>query len=74
MTQYKPFIFINRLVITKGKHTVYDEFFHKGVNIIRGTNSSGKSTIMEFLFYGLGGSILEKQWKTVALSCDNTHS
>jgi len=73
MTQYKPFIFINRLVITKGKHTVYDEFFHKGVNIIRGTNSSGKSTIMEFLFYGMGGSILEKQWKTVALSCDNTH-
>lgn len=73
MTQYKPFIFINRLVITKGKHTVYDEIFHKGVNIIRGTNSSGKSTIMEFLFYGLGGSILEKQWKTVALSCDNTH-
>ncbi|MFZ2843659.1 hypothetical protein [Psychrobacter sp.] len=73
MTQYKPFIFINRLIITKGKHTVYDEFFHKGVNIIRGTNSSGKSTIMEFLFYGLGGSILEKQWKTVALSCDNTH-
>lgn len=73
MTQYKPFIFVNRLVVTKGKHTVYDEFFHKGVNIIRGKNSSGKSTIMEFLFYGLGGSILEKQWKTVALSCDNTH-
>lgn len=73
MTQYKPFIFINRLIITKGKHTVYDEFFHKGVNIIRGTNSSGKSTIVEFLFYGLGGSILEKQWKTIALSCDNTY-
>ncbi|MGY8856070.1 MAG: hypothetical protein ACKVLO_01585, partial [Pseudomonadales bacterium] len=73
MIQYKPFIFINRLAITKGNHTVYDEFFHRGVNIIRGTNSSGKSTIMEFLFYGLGGSILEKQWKTIALSCDNIY-
>ena len=73
MIQYKPFIFVNRLAITKGNHTVYDEFFHRGVNIIRGTNSSGKSTIMEFLFYGLGGSILEKQWKTVALSCDNIY-
>ena len=73
MTQYKPFMFINRLVITKGEYIVYDEIFHKGVNIIRGDNSSGKSTIMEFLFYGLGGSILEKQWKTIALACDNTY-
>lgn len=73
MTQYKPFIFINRLVITKGKYTVYDEIFHKGVNIIRGTNSSGKSTIMDFLFFSLGGNIVEKQWKVIALKCDNTY-
>lgn len=73
MTQFRPFIFINRLVITKDKNTVYDEYFHKGVNIIRGTNSSGKSTIMDFLFFSLGGSIVEKQWKVVALKCDNTY-
>lgn len=33
----------------------YDELFHKGVNIIRGQNSSGKSTIVRFIFFVLGG-------------------
>lgn len=49
-------LFLNRLVImtTDGK-TAYDETFHRGVNIIRGHNSSGKSTIIRFIFYVLGG-------------------
>ncbi|MGP5211734.1 hypothetical protein ACTXJ5_13195 [Psychrobacter alimentarius] len=73
MMQFKPFIFINRLIITKGKASTYDEEFHKGVNIIRGDNGSGKTTIMDFLFFSLGGNIVEKQWKLIALSCDNTY-
>ena len=38
--------FVNRLYVltTEGK-VAYDEEFHHGVNIIRGENSSGKSTI-----------------------------
>lgn len=50
-------LFLNRLVIVtdEGK-TAYDETFHRGVNIIRGQNSSGKSTVIRFIFFVLGGS------------------
>lgn len=49
-------IIVNRLyVLTEDGKVAYDEYFHRGVNIIRGENSSGKSTITHLLFYGLGG-------------------
>jgi len=57
MMHYKPYLTVKRLVITKGNKIVYDEAFNSGVNIIRGTNSSGKSTIADFIFYGLGGDL-----------------
>lgn len=45
--------FVNRLyVLTAEGKVAYDEEFHHGVNIIRGENSSGKSTITHLLFYG----------------------
>lgn len=69
MTRFDPYIFLNRLVIQKDNHEVYNQCFHKGVNIIRGTNSAGKSTIMEFIFFALGGSISPKQWKNTSLKC-----
>lgn len=47
---------------------MFDELFHVGVNIIRGSNSSGKSTIADFIFYVLGGDFV--QWKPEALRCD----
>ena len=43
------------MIITDAGQTAYDETFHRGVNIIRGQNSSGKSTIIRFIFYALGG-------------------
>ena len=50
-------LFLNRLqIITDNGDIAYDEEFHKGVNIIRGDNSSGKSTITHFIFYVLGGA------------------
>lgn len=50
-------IFLNRLqIITDNGKIAYDELFHKGVNIIRGDNSSGKSTITHFIFFVLGGA------------------
>lgn len=49
-------LFVNRLyVLTEDKQVAYDERFHHGINIIRGNNSSGKSTITQLLFYALGG-------------------
>lgn len=50
-------------------HAAYDQVFHLGVNIIRGKNSSGKSTILDFMFYALGGDFVG--WKPEAESCDS---
>lgn len=53
-------LFINRLVIVLNDGRIaYNETFHKGVNIIRGNNSTGKSTISHFLFYILGGEFVD---------------
>lgn len=49
-------LFLRRLVIyTNEGNIAYDECFHKGINIICGENSSGKSTITHFIFFVLGG-------------------
>ena len=55
------------IVIAKGQH-VYDEKFHNGLNIIRGQNGSGKSTIVELIYYILGADSIN--WKEEALKCD----
>ena len=70
----KPSLFLNRLVIKKQQDIVYDEKFHNGVNIIRGDNSSGKSTIMELIFFALGGVIPKKQWKEKASLCSEIYA
>lgn len=49
-------LFLRRLiVVSEDGQYAYDEPFHLGVNIIRGHNSSGKSTIIRFIFFVLGG-------------------
>lgn len=49
-------LFLQRLrIVTDTGEVAYDELFHRGVNIIRGKNSSGKSTIVRFIFFVLGG-------------------
>lgn len=68
MTNDRPSLFLNRLVIVTHRGTIaYDETFHRGVNIIRGQNSSGKSTISNFIFYVLGGDY--NNWTSEALKC-----
>lgn len=72
MMHHKPSLVVNRLVVTKNGYHVYDELFSLGVNVIRGKNSSGKSTIADFLFYSLGGELTK--WKNEAKSCDYVYA
>jgi len=67
MTRLDPALIVTRLVIERINQVVYDEAFHAGVNIIRGENSSGKSTILNFIFYGLGGDLAD--WSDTAKLC-----
>ncbi|TYC80063.1 AAA family ATPase [Stappia sp. BW2] len=70
MTLFRPNLEVVDLTIFRRGQIVFSESFHTGLNIIRGENSSGKSTIMDFIFYGLGGDLLEHQWRESALLCD----
>ena len=63
---------LNRLRIMARGNAVYDQKFHSGVNIIRGDNGSGKSTIADFIFFVLGGDL--KGWKKAAEICDEVQA
>ncbi|WP_266030556.1 hypothetical protein [Brucella intermedia] len=67
MTRFKPTLRLSRLRIERLTEVAYDQAFHEGVNIIRGDNSSGKSTILNFIYYSIGGDITD--WSPVALLC-----
>lgn len=67
MIRYNPCLIVKRLVVKRGASILYDEAFHAGVNVIRGDNSSGKSTIMNFIFFGLGGDLERSAWSEHAL-------
>jgi hypothetical protein len=65
--RFEPTLIVTRLVVERNGRAVYDEPFHEGVNVIHGENSSGKSTILNFIFYGTGGDLSE--WSEKALLC-----
>ncbi|MCG7876959.1 MAG: AAA family ATPase [Candidatus Thiodiazotropha endolucinida] len=66
------FLILNRLRVMRDGKAVYDQFFHNGVNIIRGKNGSGKSTIADFIFFVLGGEF--EDWKEAASLCDEVQA
>lgn len=67
-----PFLRLNQLRVMRKGVPAYDQRFHDGVNIIRGQNGSGKSTIADFIFYVLGGDTDE--WKSAASQCDEVQA
>lgn len=64
----KSRLFIERLVILSGAKRVYDQPFHPGINILRGWNTTGKSTVMDLLVFGLGAEITS--WNEHQSKCD----
>lgn len=70
MTMLDPTLRVNRLVVFQGGHVAFDCSFHSGVNVIRGRNSSGKTTIMDLLAFSLGAENI--RWKPEALRCTDT--
>ena len=69
MTRYDPTLIVRDVAVLRGGRTVYSGAFHVGVNIIQGANSSGKSTILNLICYGLGGDLSD--WSEHALLCDD---
>jgi predicted nucleic acid-binding Zn-ribbon protein len=69
MTSPEPLLLLRRLVVLYQGTSVYDQPFHEGVNIIRGRNGSGKSTILDFIFFALGGDFVA--WLPEAEQCDD---
>lgn len=67
MTSFSPSLSISRLVVKRESTVAYDASFNEGLNIIAGENSSGKSTVLDFIFYGLGGDLSD--WREAALLC-----
>ena len=63
---------LNRLRIGRRGRIAYEQGFHEGVNIIRGQNGSGKSTIADFIFFILGGEF--DDWKDAARLCDEVQA
>lgn len=62
---------IERMLVTRGANVLYDEPFHPGVNIIHGSNGSGKSSLAEFIFFGLGGDL--REWKESASRAESVY-
>ncbi|HIF9480997.1 TPA: AAA family ATPase [Photobacterium damselae] len=56
-------LMINRFIVFQGEKVMYDQKFHTGINVIRGEHSVGKSTLLDLIFYSLGGELKDREWK-----------
>ncbi len=70
MTILNPSFFVSKLKVFQAGHEAFSCVFHKGVNVIRGRNSSGKTTVMDLLAFSLGAENISL--KPTALLCSFT--
>ena len=68
MTLNKPSYFLRRLQILAHNTIVYDQVFRKGLNVLWGANASGKTTVLQFIYFAMGGKT--PNWKPIAKSCE----
>ena len=71
MMLIKPSLRVERLIAKENAATVYDELFHTGINVLSGSNSCGKTSIVQLLVYGLGYEV--KNWKVEAGRCTRVY-
>lgn len=71
MTLLKPTIIVEGLLAKAGGKIVYEEKFHKGINVLSGCNGGGKTSIVQLLMFGLGYEIVK--WKDEASQCDSVY-
>lgn len=72
MIRLDPSLVLRRLVVLKSGGSLYDQDFHLGVNIVRGENATGKTTIADFIFFSLGGDVSE--WSKEAEPAESVHA
>ena len=72
MKKDDTYLRLNRLRIGREGSIAYDNAFHEGVNIIRGQNGSGKSTIADSIFFVLGGEFGD--WKSAMGRCSEVQA
>lgn len=70
MTLLKPTLCLNKIIVSKNNSIVFSCNFHKGINVVRGHNSSGKTTVLDFIAFTLGAENIP--WKKEALLCDSS--
>ncbi|EMM9997080.1 AAA family ATPase [Morganella morganii] len=68
MIVYNPTIVVKKLYAFKGGREVLAMTFHNGLNVIYGSNGSGKTSVIQLLVYVLGATVTN--WKEEAGSCD----
>lgn len=67
----EPTIEVVNLLVLKDKKNAFNGIFKTGLNVITGSNSSGKSTILDLIAYTLGMEDLPL--KKEALYCDESY-
>jgi hypothetical protein len=68
MTLLSPTLIVTQLRVFKDGYVVLQVSLHKGLNIVRGHNSSGKTTTLDFIAHTLGSEDIH--WKKESLYCD----
>lgn len=71
MTNIPARLVLRRFFVFAKGAIIYSQKFHDGLNVVRGDHSVGKSTLMDLIFYSLGGELRKEQWVFPADACTN---